>query len=71
MQQQIMYWIAINQERATPANLKAEILPKVSGRQLMEALESLAERALNYTSSTSLMLQPAIAEYVRERLLEK
>ncbi|MEG4484056.1 NB-ARC domain-containing protein [Microcoleus sp. D2_18a_B4] len=71
LQQQIMYWIAINQERATPANLKADLLPKVSGRQLMEALESLAERSLNYTSSTSLMLQPAIAEYVRERLLEK
>ncbi|MBD1810345.1 NB-ARC domain-containing protein [Microcoleus vaginatus DQ-U2] len=78
LQQQIMYGIAINQERATPANLKAEISPQVSGRQLMEALESLAERALifderslNYTASTSLMLQPAIAEYVRERLLEK
>ncbi|WP_150111538.1 NB-ARC domain-containing protein [Oscillatoria nigro-viridis] len=78
LQQQIMYGIAINQERATPANLKAEILPKVSGRRLMEALESLAERSLifderslNYTASTSLMLQPAIAEYVRERLLEK
>ncbi|MEG4307786.1 NB-ARC domain-containing protein [Microcoleus sp. AT8-B1] len=78
VQQQIMYGIAINQERATPANLKAEILPKVSGRRLMEALESLAERSLifdersiNYTASTSLMLQPAIAEYVRERWLEK
>jgi len=78
LQQQIMYWIAINQEKATPANLKAEILPEVSGRQLMEALQALAdrslledERSLNYTASTSLMLQPAIAEYVRERLLEK
>jgi hypothetical protein len=71
-----MYWIAINQEAATPAKLKAEILPKVSGRQLMEALEALAERSLiedrrslNETGSTSLMLQPAIVEYVRERYL--
>ncbi|MEG3910948.1 NB-ARC domain-containing protein [Microcoleus sp. w2-18bC1] len=78
LQQQIMYGIAINQERATPANLKAAILPEVSGRQLMEALQALAERSLifderslNYTASTNLMLQPAIAEYVRERLLEK
>ncbi|MCC3492388.1 MAG: AAA family ATPase [Microcoleus sp. PH2017_25_DOB_D_A] len=78
LQQQIMYWLAINQEAATPAKLKAEILPEVSGRQLMEALEALAERSLifderslNYTASTSLMLQPAIAEYVRERLLER
>jgi NB-ARC domain len=78
LQQQIMYWIAINQEGATPAKLKAEILPKVSGRQLMEALEALAERSLiedrrslNENASTSLMLQPAIVEYVRERLLQK
>ena len=78
LQQKIMYWLAINQEGATPAKLKAEILPKVSGRQLMEALEALAERSLiedrrslNYTVSTNLMLQPAIAEYVRERFLER
>ncbi|NJK67762.1 MAG: AAA family ATPase [Microcoleus sp. SU_5_3] len=77
LQQQIMYWIAINQEGATPAKLQAEILPKVSGRQLMEALEALAERSLiedrrslNKRVSTSLMLQPAIVEYVRERLLQ-
>jgi hypothetical protein len=43
----------------------------------LEALEALAERSLiedrrslNDTASTSLMLQPAIAEYVRERLLQ-
>ena len=78
LQQQIMYWIAINQEGATPGKLKAEILPEVSGRQLMEALQGLAdrslienERSINYTAGTSLVLQPAIAEYVRERLLEK
>ncbi|MEG4394881.1 NB-ARC domain-containing protein [Microcoleus sp. BROC3] len=77
LQQQIMYWIAINQEGATPAKLKAEILSKVSGRQLMEALEALAERSLiehrrspDNTASTSLTLQPAIVEYVRERLLQ-
>lgn len=77
LQQQIMYWIAINQEGATPAKLKTEILPKVSGRQLMEALEGLAERSLiedrrslNQNAPTTLMLQPAILEYVRERSIE-
>ena len=77
LQQQIMYWLAINQEAATPAKLKAEILPKVAGRQLMEALEALAERSLiedrrslNDSASTSLMLQPAIVEYVIERLIQ-
>ncbi|NJM59332.1 MAG: AAA family ATPase [Oscillatoriales cyanobacterium RU_3_3] len=55
LQQQIMYWIAINPERATPANLKTEISPKVSGRQLMEALESLAERSLILRSDRSII----------------
>jgi len=72
-----MYWLAINQEAATPAKLKAEILPKVAGRPLMEALEALAERSLiedrrslNQSTSTSLMLQPAIVEYIIERLIQ-
>jgi len=77
LQQQIMYWLAINQEAATPARLKAEILPKVSGRDLMEALEALAERSLiedrrslNDSAPTTLMLQPAIVEYIIERLIQ-
>ncbi len=72
-----MYWLAINQEAATPEKLKAEILPKVSGRELMEALEALAERSLiedrrslNQSASTTLMLQPAIVEYIVERLIQ-
>ena len=64
-----MYWLAINQEAATPAKLQAEILPKIAGRQLMEALEALAERSLIDSASTSLMLQPAIVEYITERLI--
>ncbi|MEG4800141.1 NB-ARC domain-containing protein [Microcoleus sp. ARI1-B5] len=77
LQQQIMYWLAINQEGLTPEKLKAEILPKVSGRELMEALEALAGRSLiengrslNQSTSTSLMLQPAIFEYIIERLIQ-
>jgi len=77
LQQQIMYWLAINQEAATPARLKAEILPKVAGRPLMEALEALAERSLiedrrslNDSAPTTLMLQPAIVEYIIERLIQ-
>ncbi len=77
LQQQIMYWLAINQEAATPARLKAEILPKVSGRELMEALEALAgrsliedRRSLNDSAPTTLMLQPAIVEYITERLIQ-
>lgn len=77
LQQQIMYGIAINRKGLTPAKLKAEILPKVSGRELMEALEALAERSLifderslNDSAVTNLTSQPAIVEYVTERLIQ-
>lgn len=77
IQQKIMYWLAINREGVTPANLKSEISPKVSGRELLEALESLKnrsliedERALAETTYAGLTLQPVIMEYVSERFIE-
>jgi len=77
LQQQIMYWLAINREGVTPAKLQEEILPKVSWRELLEALESLKarslifdERALTETAYTGLTLQPVIMEYVSERFIQ-
>ncbi|MFB8789975.1 MAG: NB-ARC domain-containing protein [Potamolinea sp.] len=77
LQKQIMYWLAINREGVTPAKLQEEILPKVSWRELLEALESLKarslifdERALAETAYTGLTLQPVIMEYVSERFIQ-
>jgi hypothetical protein len=46
LQQQIMYWLAINREGVTPAMLQEEIVPKVPWRELLEALEALQARSL-------------------------
>jgi hypothetical protein len=77
LQQQIMYWLAINPEGLTPAKLQAAIFPKVSGRELMEAFESLAERSLIFnelmlddSAVTNLTSQSAIVEYVTECLIQ-
>lgn len=77
LQKQIMYWLAINREGVTPAKLQEEILPKVSWRELLEALESLKarsliedERALAETAYTGLTLQPVIMEYVSEKFIQ-
>ncbi|MBD2004850.1 MULTISPECIES: NB-ARC domain-containing protein [Cyanophyceae] len=69
LQQQIMYWLAINREGGTPAKLQEEILLKVSGPELFEALESLHTRSLIETADTGLTLQPVIMEYVTQRFI--
>lgn len=70
LQQQIMYWVAINREEVTPAKLQEEILPKVPWRELLEALESLQARSLIETADTGLTQQPVIMEYVTEHFIQ-
>jgi len=77
LQQQIMYWLAINREGVTPAKLHEEISPKVPWRELLEALESLQarslienERSLIETGNENLTQQPVIIEYVTERFIQ-
>jgi WD40 repeat protein len=75
LQQQIMYWLAINREGVTPAKLQEENLPKVPWRELLEALEvlqarSLIEEAHIETGNGNLTQQPVIMEYVTERFIQ-
>jgi len=70
LQQQIMYWLAINREGVTAAKLQDEILPKVPWRELLEALESLQARSLIETVDAGLTQQPVIMEYVTERFIQ-
>jgi hypothetical protein len=65
-----MYWLALNREEVTLAKLQEEILPKVSWRELLEALESLKGRSLIETGEAGLTLQPVIIEYVTERFIQ-
>jgi len=70
LQQQIMYWLAINREGVTSAKLQNEIMPKVPWRELLEALESLQVRSLIETFEAGLTQQPVIREYVTERFIQ-
>ncbi|ACC84433.1 eIF2A-related protein [Nostoc punctiforme] len=70
LQQQIMYWLAINREGVTPTKLQTEILPQVPWRELLEALESLKGRSLVETAATGLTQQPVIMEYVTEQFIQ-
>jgi WD40 repeat protein len=71
LQQQVMYWLAINREGVTPGKLQAEILPQVTIKQVMEALEALQERSLIESQETGITQQPVVMEYVTEQLIDK
>jgi len=79
LEQQVMVWLAINREGVLLADLKADIIPVVTPRSLMEALESLQQRSLvEKTTNTltdkkavSFTQQPVVMEYVTEQLVRQ
>ena len=70
LEQSIMYWLAINREGTTIAELQEDIVPGVSRGKLLEALEALWGRSLLEKQSGSYTQQPVVMEYVTERLIE-
>ncbi len=71
LQQQVMYWLAINREGVTPARLQAEFLPGVTLHTLLAALEALHDRSSIETTERGLTQQPVVMEYVTERFIQE
>ncbi|MDJ0591211.1 MAG: NB-ARC domain-containing protein [Pleurocapsa sp. MO_226.B13] len=71
LEKTIMYWLAINREWTTIAELLEDIVPKVAKGNLLEALESLSWRSLIERQAGSYTQQPVVMEYVTERSIEK
>ncbi|PPS45548.1 NB-ARC domain-containing protein [Chroococcidiopsis sp. TS-821] len=71
MEQDIMYWLAINREPVSLRELTEDLLQEVHPLELAEALESLRQRALIEKVSGLFTLQPAIAEYVTDRFIKQ
>ncbi|WP_373542747.1 NB-ARC domain-containing protein [Chamaesiphon sp.] len=71
LQQQVMYWLAIDREGVTPARLQAEFVPATPLLTLLAALETLHDRSLIETTEWGLTQQPVIMEYVTERFIEQ
>ncbi|AFZ29981.1 (Myosin heavy-chain) kinase [Gloeocapsa sp. PCC 7428] len=71
MEQDIMYWLAINREPVSLRELAEDILQEVHPLELAEALESLRQRALIEKTSGLFTQQPAIAEYVTDRFIKQ
>jgi WD40 repeat protein len=71
LQQQVMYWVAINREGVTPARLQAEFMPAITLPTLLAALETLHDRSSIETTERGLTQQPVIMEYVTDRFIRQ
>jgi hypothetical protein len=79
LEEQVMYWLAINREPVTLSELRADFVPQVSLGDLLEALTSLERRCLMDKVTPTLIegrrtlftLQPVVMEYMSDRLIEQ
>lgn len=70
LEQIVMYWLAINRDWTSIAELVDDIQPTVTRQQILEALESLRWRSLIETQSGLYTQQPVVMEYVSDRFVE-
>ncbi|BAY20555.1 WD-40 repeat-containing protein [Calothrix sp. NIES-2100] len=70
-EQQVMYWLAIKREWVTLPELREDIVPKVSKRELLDALLSLQGRSLIEQQSGSYTQQPVVMEYMTDKLIQQ
>ncbi|WAL61492.1 WD40 domain-containing protein [Thermocoleostomius sinensis] len=68
-EQQVMYWLAINREPVTLAELEADIVSDLVRRQLLDAVQSLIRRCLVERTTKQLSLQPVVMEYITYQLI--
>jgi WD40 repeat protein len=71
LERTVMYWLAINREWTTIAELQTDIVPLISRSQLLESLESLTWRSLIENRASDYTQQPVIMEYVTEHLIHQ
>ncbi|MFW9264931.1 eIF2A-related protein [Nostoc sp. CALU 546] len=71
VEEEVMYWLAINREPVSIAELTADIVTSFSQRQLPAAIKSLLQRSLIEKSGDRFFLQPVVMEYTTQRLVEQ
>ncbi len=71
LEKKIMYWLAINREPVSLAELQQDLVAKFTVKALLEVLGSLVRRSLIEKTSDGYTQQPVVMEYMTERLIEK
>ncbi|WP_392532008.1 NB-ARC domain-containing protein [Nostoc sp. C117] len=68
---EVMYWLAINREPVSLAELVADIATSSSQRLIPSAAKSLLQRSLIEKSGEHFFLQPVVMEYSTQRLVKQ
>ncbi|NQE36062.1 eIF2A-related protein [Microcoleus asticus] len=71
IEQEIMYWLAINREPVLLEELQEDFVSPVSASELLQALDSLQRRSLIEKNNARFTQQPVVMEYVITRLIEQ
>jgi WD40 repeat protein len=76
LEKDLMYWLAINREPVTIAELREDLVLPISSMKLLEALDSLCRRNLiekksDLQTSVQFTLQPVVMEYVTRNLVQQ
>lgn len=71
LEEEIIYWLAIEREATSLDVLQENIVHPVSKGALQEALRSLRRRQLIETSATGFTLQNVIMEYTTDRFVDR
>ena len=71
LEQQIMYWLAVNRESISLLELQQDLVFKVPTSKLLLALTSLKKRSLIIQNASLFRQQTVILEYVTARLIEQ
>lgn len=71
IEQEIMYWLAINRELRTITDLARDFVPAISQSQLLQAIESLIWRSLIEKNANYYTQRPTVMEYITEQLHHK
>jgi WD40 repeat protein len=70
VEQQILYWLAINRDPTSLSELAADIIPNTLPALLLDAIQSLGRRCLVERIAHKLCLQPVVMEFVTHRLTQ-
>lgn len=71
LQQDVMYWLAINREITSFTELREDVLSPLAKQKLPGTLRSLKHRFLIEATAAGFTLQPVVMEYITERLIEQ
>ncbi|MEM0980250.1 MAG: NB-ARC domain-containing protein, partial [Cyanobacteria bacterium P01_H01_bin.58] len=70
-ERETLYWLAINREPMTLAELREDLLSKAAKTQLPSTLQALQRRLPLERNQRAFSLQPVLIEYLTERLIQQ